>query len=467
MSSAPKPLLALAWPMIASFTTRFAFSLVDLVYARALLDEEPGAVAALGLYMPFATLYIAMWVGLSAGLTASLANAFGRRDAERIEASKVAVKRFLWVLAPITAILGGSLWFVIPAVGPSLGLEPELIDAFRVYGTVMLVGMPILGFPSVLPDSIVKAHHDTKTTMYAGFAASLTNIALNTIFVFVFSWGLFGIAFATVLSRLSAYGYSAYRARILEAARQDSPDWKEVRDTGYAPTRPPLPDILRLAVPAALTYVLMFVELILINRNLLSAEDSTKAIEAYGIFHQVMNLALMPTIATAVALVPFLGRAAAEGRLRTIRKDIIQGVSLSTGIALLITVPAGLIFPAEIASFFAKSSSDEGLLDSPLLLDALAWLPVTVLASLPYLLFRPVFEALQRPSIGVRLTLIRFLALSWPLVFLSGFAADQLDISRIQAVIGALTIACVATSLLTATGSIAMLKERAGSESPA
>ena len=38
--------------------------------------------------------------------------------------------------------------------------------------------------------------------MWAGIVSTLVNVTLNTVFVFVFHWGIFGIAFATVLGRL-------------------------------------------------------------------------------------------------------------------------------------------------------------------------------------------------------------------------------------------------------------------------
>src|SRR5690606_9354222 len=129
---------------------------------------------------------------------ATLANAFGRRDDRRVRDLKRAMLRLLALVVPLAAAGGLVLWAVLPRVG----LPPGLTEAFRIYGTTMLVGMPVTGFWSIYPDSIVKAHYDTRSTMLAGIFATLTNVLLNTLFVFGFGLGLFGIALATVRPRL-------------------------------------------------------------------------------------------------------------------------------------------------------------------------------------------------------------------------------------------------------------------------
>ena len=76
MSSDPT-ILRMAAPLMVSFFMRAAFSLVDTMYAAILGDA---AVAAIGLTIPFEFLMIAIWVGLSTGLTSALSRALGARE---------------------------------------------------------------------------------------------------------------------------------------------------------------------------------------------------------------------------------------------------------------------------------------------------------------------------------------------------------------------------------------------------
>ena len=68
----------MAAPLIVSFWMRAAFSLVDTFYAATIGDA---AVAAIGLTVPFEFLMIAVWVGLSTGLTVLSFSSHGRAAA--------------------------------------------------------------------------------------------------------------------------------------------------------------------------------------------------------------------------------------------------------------------------------------------------------------------------------------------------------------------------------------------------
>ncbi len=443
---ARKTLLALALPMVASFTLRFAFGMVDLVYARALGD--PAAVAAIGLYFPFQQVFIATWVGLSAGLTAALGRAFGQRDAGRVRSLCATMRKALLGVVPAMMLLGVAVWFA----APSFGYEDDLTAAFRVYGTTMLVGMPLTGYWSILPDSIVKAHHDTRTTMLAGMFATAANLCLNSLFVFVFGWGLFGIAIATVLSRLVALAYASARAGALERAREAQPDWQAggVRRATAAPvvSGGEWRLILALGLPATLSYVLTAGELGLVNVLLREAPDSTEAVAGFAVFQSLLQLALMPTVATSVAVLPYVARTAAEGDFGQIGRDLRQVALLAAGCGLIFTIPAGVLFPDSVGSFFVSDAESEAL-GSTAAQGLLRTLPLAALAMLPFLLLRPVFEAVHQPRRGVRITLLRFLVLSAPAILLGSWAAPRLGISTALGIVWGLVTAGVLTSVVT------------------
>ena len=67
-------------PLVVSFWMRSLFTFVDTIYASTLGDA---AVAAIGLSLPFEFLMIAVWVGLSTGLTSRLLAGDGRAAGRR------------------------------------------------------------------------------------------------------------------------------------------------------------------------------------------------------------------------------------------------------------------------------------------------------------------------------------------------------------------------------------------------
>jgi len=447
-----KSLISLALPMVISFTFRFLFTLVDTIYAAAIKADEPEAVAAIGLFLPIQTIFIALWVGLSAGFTASISQAFGRRDEARVQSLKGAMIKINLALVPILMPLAAILWFVVPHL-PDLG--PGLKDSFRTYTTVLLVGMPIAGFLSIYPDSIVKAHHDTISTMKAGLFSSVTNVVLNTVFVFVFHWGLLGIAIATVLSRYPSFFYALYRARVLEAERlADLATW----DQGPREWPRPLRSILTLAGPGGFTYLLMFFEEAVVMWLLKGLEHNTVAIAAYGVYARLLSLVTMPAIATSVAVLPFVARLVPEGRAGEVLRDLRRGLLGAIGLSLCIVVPVGWIFAEPIATFLVPEKMTEG---GGAAINFLFLLPLAAMAAVPFLVLRPVFEALHRPRLGVWITMAKSLALSIPILTAGRYLAPAVGLDPLLGILLGMAVATGLASALVIFASRVALREHA------
>ncbi len=443
----------MAVPLVISFTLRFLFQQVDLAYA-AMLKDDPGAVAALGLYIPIQSVYIAVWVGLSAGFTASISAAFGRSDQARVRALQRSMRRLLWIVVPSLVAAGIGLWFVIP----HLGLDAELTRAFRTYAPTLLVGVSLTGFWSVYPDSIVKAHYDTRSTMVAGILATATNIGLNTLFVFAFGMGLFGIALATVISRLPALLYATLRARHHERLRlAELPG--EVRDAEPGPSAPATRSILRLSVPASLTFALTAGEGAVVNGLLARLPDSTSSIASYGVYYQLLMVALMPGVASSVAVLPFVARAVPEGQGREVVSDLWKVGAMAAIFGLALTLPAAFLFPTAVAGFFVKDGG-AGVPTDPATVAVLRLLPLGVLAALPFLLLRSVFEALNRPRIGVLVSVSRFVVFSLPALFAGRALAHAAGFDPLLGIVGGVIVASALASAVTTHRAMKLLLAR-------
>src|SRR6185436_946809 len=205
-SATPRPsILRMSAPLVVSFWMRSLFTFVDTAFAATLGDA---AVAAVALTIPFEFLMIACWVGVSTGLTSHLSQAMGARQGARIEQLLKAARTVVWILVPIFAAIGVGSWFW----APYMGLPPDVARMFGLYCLVLIGGSAFTSFWSIIPDSIVKAHHDTRATMWAGIWSNLINVALNTLFTFVFHWGVFGIAFSTVIGRFGGLAYALGKA---------------------------------------------------------------------------------------------------------------------------------------------------------------------------------------------------------------------------------------------------------------
>ena len=446
MPDAPrKTLLALAAPLIVSFTIRSLLSSIDVIYAGQLGDS---AVAAIGLFFPIEFTFIACWVGTSAALTSYLSKAMGEQHEGQLTQLLAVSRKVVVALSAFFLCVAAGLWFL----APQLPLEADLARDFRVYGTTAMAGIALCAFWSVLPDSLIKAHHDTRSTMIAGLISGVMNLVLNTLFVFGFGWGIFGIGLATGLARLGSLLYALWRARLLEAQRRE--DWKTAdpprkrygKRPGYTDAgllNRPYAALFALGVPSALTYVLMSTEGALVNGVLASFGDAKEAIAAYAIYHRSVMLALMPVIATGVAVLPFVARVVGEGRHGEVREQLGGAFKLALAYVVLIAAPLCYFGSAPLARLLAEGETTQRLAGFAVRYGT----PLGALCSVPFILCRPAFEALQRGAPGLVMAFARYVLLAAPLALLGAFAARRLGHEPFFGLIAGLVIGSGLTSI--------------------
>ena len=393
-----KSILWMSAPIVVSFWMRSLFTFVDTIYAATLGDA---AVAAVGLSIPYEFLMIACWVGVSTGLTSHLSQAMGAGQGRRIEQLLRIARRIVWSLVPAFTLLGAWAWWH----APHMGLEPKVSQAFGLYCGVLIGGSAFTSFWSIIPDSIVKAHHDTRATMWAGIWSNMINVVLNTIFTFVFHWGVFGIALSTVIGRFGGLVYALRKAAGHEQARKARGG---DTDPGLDPA--PLSALMQLAIPSAMTYGLMSLESSLVNWLLAMQPDSTASIAAYGIYYRVVQFAVMPIIAASVAVLPFVARRFGEGDVPGVRSGLREVLWAGTAYCLFLVTPALLWGGDAIAHWLAEADSTRRLTRAALMLA-----PLAALAHVPFQLCRPVFEGLQRGRPGLVMAVVRYVVLTIPL----------------------------------------------------
>ena len=406
-------ILRLAAPLVVSFWLRSAFAWIDPIFAAQLEGKGDPSLAAIGLTLPFEFLMIACWVGTSNGLTSRLAAAMGAGEGARVEQLKKAASRIIYALCGGFLLLAVALWF-LPG---RFGLEPLVAEQFRIYATVLVGGSAFTSFWSILPDSLIKAHHDTRTTMWAGILSSVLNTGLNTLFVFVFHWGIFGIAFSTVLGRVAGLVYAVIKAnqherRRIAGGRDDRPD------VYAAPVRA----ILVLAVPGAITYALMAVESQAVNVLLARSPDSTPLLAAWSIFDRSVRFMAMPLIATSVAMLPLVARRWGQGDRAAIRHELRVAQLAGLVYVLLLVWPAGIWLGPWVARELGENAATREFAALSMKVLVLA-----VASMLPFFVQRSAFDGMAMPRPGLVVSVVRTAVFVLPLTLLGLHLADRWD----------------------------------------
>ena len=433
-------ILRLALPVVISFGLRSIYSLVDSAFAANLEGVGDASVAAIGFTVPLEFLMTACWVGTSNGLTAQLSAAIGAGESERVAALKRATVKIVFALVALFLAVAVGIWLT----ATEIGLEEAAGRQLQVYATVLIAGQALTAFWSILPDSLVKAHHDMKSLMWAGIISGFTNVALNALFVYPFGWGIFGIALSTVVSRLFSLAYANHRAGVHERARlskeSERVDTKPLPEFSGSAVR----QILFISIPSALSFVLMAFESLAVNWIVKStpsgdAHSSTLALAAWSMYDRGARFLAMPLIAIGVAMLSLVARLWGERDIASIRRQLRSAGLFGIGYVIVLVTPLMLLFGDEIAGFFTESADASELTRTGML-----WLPIATFAAAPFFVVRSAFEGMGKPRPGMVISAARVLALTVPLTWIGVQLAPELGFS---ALIGAFAGSCLGTLL--------------------
>jgi MATE family, multidrug efflux pump len=421
-------LLRMTGPLVVSFWMRALFSFVDTYYASFLGDAS---VAAIGLSYPFEFVMIAVWVGLSTGLTSNFSRAMGAKEETKLRQYLEASWRLVLLCTPAFTLVGAGCWLFSKRIAPDADVARE----FAIFGTTLIAGSAFTMFWSVIPDSIVKAHGDTRATMWAGIWSNVLNVGFNTIFTFVFHWGIFGIAFSTVLGRIGGLVYALRKAGAHERARQAR---NEPSHPGHDPH--PYRAIFALAVPSALSYVLMAGETAIVNTLLGRGEHGREALAAYAVYYRVFSFVVMPAIAASVAMLPFAARRFGAKDVSGVRAGLREAHAAG-GIYIAIVAPILFLAAEPLARQVTASPTSLAFL-----VPALRFAPVGALIAMPFFLCRPVFEGLGLGRPGLLLSILRYVVLAAPAAWWGARFASAHAISPVLGVALGVSVAAVISS---------------------
>jgi Na+-driven multidrug efflux pump len=234
-----------------------------------------------------------------------------------------------------------------------------------------------------------------------------------------------------------------HRSNRLEASRGADDGWSDT------PTRTwpeATATIGRMSVPAALTFVLTAVEGAVVYGLLRTFPESTVAIASFAVYERLVMIALMPAIGASVAVLPYVARNLAEHRAAEVSANLRRTIAYATVLALAFAIPSGVVFPVEIGAYFVGDG--EELSEQAITLLRLT--PLATVAVLPFLILRPVFEAVQRPRIGIAVSILRFAILSIPMLLAGAHFAADFGVERLTGLVIGTIAAAVLASAVTA-----------------
>jgi Na+-driven multidrug efflux pump len=148
-------------------------------------------------------------------------------------------------------------------------------------------------------------------------------------------------------------------------------------------------------------------------------------------------------IAVGVAMLPYAARRFGEGDLAGVRRGLRQANMASVLYAGVIVAPVMLGAGRWVAAWLAETPVTRDYTATLLL-----FVPLACLFSVPFLLCRPVFEAMNRGRPGLMMAVLRFVLLTAPAAWLGMRIAEGMGRPGIHGLVVGLLVVSASTAAL-------------------
>ena len=414
-------------PALLSILVMIFYNMADTFFIAQLGDTAK--VAAVSVVSPVFSIIMALGTMLGVGASTVISVAFGAQDTEKAKnAASLCFYAGILLSAIVTALL---LLFTDPLLR-FLGTQPQMWDDAKQYLRILAVGTVFM-LSSSTTSALIRAEGAVKEGMVGNLAGTVTNIALDPLFILVFRWGVTGAAVATVLGNLVATCcYLAYIKRHSTVVSLDPK--RALREPAV------FGSILALGVPNAVSTVLSGFASTFSNRLL--SVYGTDAIAAMSAAGKASLLISMVQMGICMGVQPLLAYNYGAKNTRRL-KESLQKTALLTVLVGLSAAAVCFVFRRWVIGLFLKEATVAAMGERMILY---------LIAGAPFLGFvylsTNYLQATKKAGAAIVVSLLRQGLILIPLLYLChalfglmGIAASHLATDALAAVLSMLLFA--------------------------
>ena len=180
-------------PLFGSIVFQQFYNIADSLIAGKFVGEN--ALAAVGNAYEITLVFLAFAFGCNIGCSVVTAQLFGGKEYEKL---KTAVYTTFIASGALCCLLIISGLLFSPALIRLINTPEEIFSGTLLYLNIYIYGLPFLFFYNI-STGIFSAMGDSKTPFVFLVCSSLSNVAVDVLFVTVFKMGIAGVAWATFL----------------------------------------------------------------------------------------------------------------------------------------------------------------------------------------------------------------------------------------------------------------------------
>lgn len=343
-------------PLFGSVVFQQLYNIADSLIAGRFLGEN--ALAAVGNSYEITLIYIAFAFGCNIGCSVITARYFGSKDYVSMKTSintSLISSGIVCVLLMLIGFLGGK-WLLSLIHTPA-----DLLSDSLLYLNIYVLGLPFVFFYN-LSTGIFSALGDSKTPFYFLAVSSLSNIALDIVFVRNFSMGISGVAWATFICQ----GVSCILALVFVFNKTGKLTTEKKPSLFSVPI---FKQFAVIAVPSILQQSFISIGNIIIQSVINSFGSGVIAGYAAGVKLNNLVITSFTTLGNGVS--NYTSQNIGANKISRISEGFVSGIKLVWCICLPISL-LYFLFPHVLLSFFLDNPSSEALRSATLYLKILA-----------------------------------------------------------------------------------------------
>ena len=335
----PKLLIKQAVPASIGILVMSLNILIDTIFVGQWIGAN--AIAAINVVLPVSFFIAALGMAIGIGGSSIISRSLGKNDfakANKTFGNQIILNFSLTISFAVFGLL------FIDNIIPAFGGKGALYAPAKIYYTIILYGVPVLGY-CMMGNNVIRAVGKPKNAMYAMMLPSISNLIFDYIFIYVFDFGMHGAAWATTLSYCICaiyilYFFSSNHSELklnISDFELDIGITNEIGSLGF----------VTLVRQGAVS-----ISVLLVN-NLLFNMGGEPTVAVYAIISRLLMFSLFPVLGITQGFIPIAGfNYGAKNKKRVgqvIRTSLISATSFATLIFLMIN-----IFSNSIGGIFTK-----------------------------------------------------------------------------------------------------------------
>lgn len=316
-----KHILSFAFPLILTNMGQQLYMIAD----AAIVGRGVGVKALAAVGATDWSYWLILWTvtGLTQGFSTFVSRSFGEGNYKRMNQTIATSTLLCAIIGAILTVIG---LLVAKPLLLLLNTPEDILSGATTYLVTMISGTLIVAAYN-MAGSILRAFGDGKSPLIAMVIAAVLNIGLDCLFVFIFKWGIFGAAIASVTAQAVSFLYCLNCLRKIEYIHLDKDAWQV--DFGL------VKNLICFGIPVALRFIVVALGGIILQSSI-NVQGST-FIAGYTATNKVYGLLECSATSVGLACCTFFAQNYGAGKKKRVKQGVHAAIKIVCVMAVAVT----------------------------------------------------------------------------------------------------------------------------------